>query len=263
MRLLLVQTDIAWQSPGENFPAIEGLLRDAEQPFDVCILPEMFSTGFTMAPAACPRDTGQRSVDQLKTWSRTYDAAFCASTVYPVAGGFANRMFLVAAGEVLGHYDKRHLFRPAGESEAYVAGEGLPPVVAYRGCRFLLQVCYDLRFPVAANNVGDRYDVALYVASWPSARGAHWTALLRARAIENQAYVAGVNRVGADGNGFVYSGDTAAFGPLGDALAEGGAASGTTGVTLDLDGLRDVRQRLPFLRDADRFTLHDARTEVA
>ena len=255
MRLLLAQTDIAWHRPADNFTTIEGLLRDAGQPFDVCVLPEMFSTGFTMTPEDCPPDAGDASVARLRAWSLEYDAAFTGSTVYPVAGGFANRMFFVAAGEVLAHYDKRHLFRPAGEADVYTAGEGLPEVVTYRGARFLLQVCYDLRFPVASSNVGDRYDVALYVASWPAARRAHWTALLRARAIENQAFVAGLNRVGTDGNDLSYAGDSVVFGPLGEVLAEGPTGQGTLACTLDLRGLRETRARLPFLRDADGFAL--------
>ena len=254
MRALLVQPDLHWHAPGDNFAAIERLLRDAGQPLDLCILPEMFSTGFTMAPGDCPPDTGERSLTQLRTWSLAYGAV-CASTIYPVEGGWANRMFFVADGEVLGHYDKRHLFGLAGETEVYRAGPPAPVIVTYRGVRFLLQVCYDLRFPVTSSNAGGAYDVALYVASWPSARRAHWTALLRARAIENQAYVLGVNRVGHDGNDLDYAGDSVAFGPLGETLADLGNAAGAEVVTLDAEHLRSTRARLPFLRDADAFTL--------
>ena len=256
MRALLVQTDVRWHAPRDNFAAVEGLLRAAGQPFDICVLPEMFSTGFTMDPSACPPDTGQRSLGRLRDWSRAYGACFCASTIYPLEGGFANRMFAVADGEVLGYYDKRHLFRMAGEADAYRPGGPAPVVVTYRGVRLLLQVCYDLRFPVTSSNVGVAYDAAIYVASWPSARRAHWTALLRARAIENQCYVLGVNRVGTDGNGLRYAGESVAFGPLGETVAALGEREGAEAVTLDPGGLADVRERLPFLRDADSFTVH-------
>lgn len=255
MRVLLIQYDIAWQSPGDNFAAVEALLAARTEPFDLCVLPEMFSTGFTMTPGACPPQVGTDSRDRLLAWSEDYDAAFCASTAYAVDGGFANRMFFVADGAVLRHYDKRHLFGMAGEADAYVAGAPGPVVVAYRGWRILLQVCYDLRFPVTSSNVGAAYDLAVYVANWPSPRRLHWSTLLRARAIENQAYVLGVNRVGRDANDLTYAGDSVAHGPLGEELGGPYATAGAYAVTLDPQHLRDTRARLPFLRDADRFEL--------
>lgn len=255
MRVLLLQYDIAWQSPAKNFATIEGLLRDAGQPFDLCVLPEMFSTGFTMTPAACPTDVGERSRERLLAWSQAYGAGFCGSTVYAVEGGYANRMLFAAEGAVLGHYDKRHLFRMAGEADAYVPGGPDSTVVTFGGWRFLLQVCYDLRFPVASSNAGDAYDAAIYVANWPSPRRLHWSTLLRARAIENQAYVIGVNRVGKDGNDYAYAGDTAAYDPLGAPVTGSHEAPGAYAATLDLEHLRATRERLPFLRDADRFAL--------
>ena len=258
MRALLLQYDIAWQSPGANFVTIEGLLRDAGQAFDVCVLPEMFSTGFTMTPGECPAGTGADGLGKLKEWSRTYDAAFCGSTVFPVDGGYANRFFFVAEGEALAYYDKRHLFRMAGETEAYVAGGPTPVVVSWRGARFLLQVCYDLRFPVTSSNVGAGYDVALYVANWPSTRRGHWLGLLRARAIENQAVVLGVNRVGTDANGLDYAGDTVAYDALGQPLLEALDRPGAHAADLGIEALRAIRERLPFLRDADHFTVHES-----
>ena len=255
MRVLLVQTELHWQDPEANFAHFESLLRDAGQAFDLCVLPEMFSTGFTMEPKACPPGTGERSREKLCEWSLTFGAAFCGSTLYPVAGGFANRLFFAADGGVVGHYDKRHLFAMAGEDRVYRAGGVEPVVIERRGWRLLLQVCYDLRFPVTSSNAGDRYDAAVYVASWPSPRRAHWTALLRARAIENQAVVIGVNRIGSDPNGHAYAGDSAAFDGLGEALVALGDRGGARAVELDLDRLRETRRRLPFLRDAESFVL--------
>ncbi len=255
MRVLLVQYDIVWQDPAANFALIETSLDAVGGGFDVCVLPEMFSTGFTMTPDALSPEVGGESLAKLVDWSRRYGAGFCASTVFATDGGYANRMFFVAEGAALGFYDKRHLFRPAGEADVYEAGPSTPVVVEYRGWRWLLQVCYDLRFPVMAHNVGTAYDVALYVANWPRPRRLHWRTLLQARAIENQCYTIGVNRVGVDANDNAYVGDSLAVSAAGEILSDLGDGASATLVTLDLESLTALRTRLPFLRDTDVFTL--------
>ncbi len=255
MRVALLQYDIVWQDPDANFALIEASLDAVEGGFDVCVLPEMFSTGFTMSPGAVSADIGERSLGKLREWSVRYKAGFCGSTVYTTKTGFANRMLFVADREVLGSYDKRHLFRPAGEADVYECGGPDPVIVEYAGWRWLLQVCYDLRFPVMAHNVGTRYDIALYVANWPEPRRLHWRTLLQARAIENQAYVLGLNRVGVDGNGLTYVGDSLAVDGSGALLADLGSSTGASIVDIDLSRLRELRARLPYLRDTDAYRL--------
>ncbi len=255
MRVLLVQYDIVWHDAAANFARIETSLGSAGGGFDLCILPEMFSTGFTMHPGEVDADVGEQSYAKMREWSERYDAGFCGSTVFRTDTGYANRMIFVADGESLGHYDKRHLFRPAGEADVYEPGAATPVVVEFRGWRWLLQVCYDLRFPVMAHNAESGYDAAIYIASWPEARRLHWRTLLQARAIENQAYVIGVNRVGTDGNGLRYVGDSLVVDGSGAIACDLAAAAATEVVVLDLEGLRDLRRRLPFLRDTDSFQL--------
>ena len=257
MRLLFLQYDVVWEDPDANFSKIEAFLDAVEEGFDLCVLPEMFSTGFTMSPRRLPADTGDRSLEMLEGWSTRYAAAFCGSTVYPLpeSGGYVNRMWMVQPGGRAYYYDKRHLFRPAGEAQHYAPGAKDPIIVQVGAWRILLQVCYDLRFPVMSHNVDTRYDLAIYVASWPVARRHHWSALLRARAIENQCYVLGVNRLGRDGNGLDYAGDSVLVDADGEVLVDPRDAAGAFGATLDLGGLGAYRRKLPFLRDTDRFEL--------
>ena len=265
--MTLVQADLAWEDPEANFDHFEGLLaarddaRAAEggPVADLVVLPEMFATGFTMRPARLAPDVGQRAEAWLARQAAARGAWMCASTPYrrPGDGAWANRMLLVSPRGRAVYYDKRHRFAMAGEREAYAPGSERPVVAEVRGWRVLLQVCYDLRFPVFSRNVGgDAYDAAVYVANWPTPRREHWRALLRARAIENQAYVVGVNRVGTDGAGLGYSGDSLAVGPDGALdLDLAGANDRVATARWDASYLRAYRNKLPFGRDGDSFVL--------
>lgn len=259
LRVALAQAELAWHDPEANFAALDALTREAAAGADLVVLPETFPTGFAMDPARAGADVGARAHAFLAGCARRSGAWFCGSTPHylPVAKAYVNRMLVVGPAGQTHHYDKRHRFAMAGEREAYGEGDARPVVVAVRGWRILLQVCYDLRFPVfSRNRAGDGgYDLAVYVANWPRPRREHWTTLLRARAIENQAYVVGVNRTGTDGNGLAYAGGSVAFDAVGAPLVELGEAPAVRAVDLSAGGLADLRAQLPFLRDADGFAL--------
>jgi predicted amidohydrolase len=193
-------------------------------------------------------------VEWLGQHARRCDALVGGSAAIHTAEGAVNRFLLVEPDGTLHQYDKRHLFRMADEQHHYIAGKART-VIQWRGWRILPQICYDLRFPVFSRNRDD-YDLALYVANWPAPRTLHWQALLLARAIENQAFVAGCNRVGCDGNQHEYSGDSRIISPQGEILAAGESCqAGSVDAALSLSELRAYRERFPAWRDADGFTL--------
>ncbi|KAA1192849.1 amidohydrolase [Pseudohalioglobus sediminis] len=252
MKVSLVQRELAWESPAENRDHIADALDAMTERPDLVVLPEMFTTGFSMNAVANAEAPGGPSEQWLQRQARRLDCAITGSIAVRDGEQVFNRM-LFATPEACHHYDKRHLFRMAGEHKRYQGGKARV-VVNWRGWRILLQVCYDLRFPVFSRNRND-YDLALYVANWPAARRAHWRQLLIARAIENLAYVIGVNRIGDDANGLHYSGDSLAIGPEGDIMADLLDQPATTSVTLSAAQLEAYRQRFPAHRDADVFQL--------
>ena len=257
LHLILLQSDLHWEDPEANFAKFRSQCEGIKAS-DLVVLPEMFSSGFTMQPGRLPADIGQKSLEFLQEMARLHKAGFCGSTAWKIgAEGFVNRMLFVDEnGKLLGHYDKRHRFAMAGEDQSYLPGSPNPVILNFKGWRILLQVCYDLRFPVFSRNLGPTYDLAIYVANWPQARHLHWTTLLQARAIENQAFVVGVNRTGEDGNGLQYQGDTCAFDALGKAVLPARQNQGSYAIELLMEELRSTRDKLPFLRDADPYTLH-------
>jgi omega-amidase len=212
----------------------------------------MFSTGFSMNALANAEPVGGGTEAWMLALARRRDCAITGSIAVREADAVYNRM-LFATPEGLQHYDKRHLFTMAGEHRRYSAGRDRV-IVTWRGWRILLQVCYDLRFPIFCRNRGD-YDLALFVANWPDSRRQHWRQLLLARAIENQACVIGVNRVGSDANGLDYSGDSLAISATGECLLDMLAREGREMVGLDGRDLLAYREKFPFLADADPFEL--------
>lgn len=254
LRTTLVQIPLVWEDPAANRAAI-GTLLDAVTDTDLVVLPEMFTTGFSMsANAAVERHaTGMETLEWMRAQAKRLNAAIAGSVAVRDGEHCYNRLYWVEPDGTTRHYDKRHLFTFAGEQNAYTPGEGRV-VVEWRGWRLMLQICYDLRFPESARNgmAGDRavYDVLLYVANWPEVRRDPWSALLKARAIENQCYVLGVNRVGTDGNGHSYSGDSVVHGAKGEVLAE--ARRGETALIsarLSASELADFRAKFPVLHD--------------
>ena len=252
MKITILQTDIRWADPTWNVNRADEIVRRHEGT-ELFVLPEMFSTGFCTRPQGIAEPAGGKGLEWMRRTADECGCAIAGSIAVEEEGRYYNRFFFVKPGGLIEWYDKKHLFTYGGEHYIYTPGSRRT-VVEWCGVRFLLQVCYDLRFPVWSRNRGD-YDVALYVASWPTPRVEAWKALLRARAIENQCYVVAVNRVGEDPF-CQYSGGSAVINPYGKTLAacEDGCACEAEAV-IDMETLEDFRRKFPVLNDADAFRL--------
>lgn len=244
MRITVLQHDIAWMKPQESMAHLDSLV-DRLAPCDVCVLTEMFSTGFCTEPERVAQPAEGPALRWMRQKARRMDAALAGSVAVEEGGRFYNRFFFVQPDGSTVHYDKRHLFQYGGEDRAYTPGRERV-VVPFRGARFLLMTCFDLRFPQWSACRGD-YDAILYVANWPTKRRLAWQTLLRARAIENQCYVAGANRVGSDPQCH-YSGDSAIIHPYGHELAacKPGHEDFAT-ADIDIEALREFRRKFPVL----------------
>lgn len=252
----LIQTELAWEKPADNRKHIEDMIEaricSLEQPTDLLVLPEMFTTGFSMNALANAEEPCGPTQQWMQAIAQRLDCALTGSIAVHADGGVYNRMLFVTP-ETVAHYDKRHLFRMAGEHKRYLAGDQRI-IVNWRGWRILLQVCYDLRFPVFSRNRDD-FDLALYVANWPAARRMHWRQLLIARGIENQACMVGVNRIGSDARGIDYSGDSLAVAADGIILSDMENENGAARVILSGAALQTYREGFPCQLDADGFQL--------
>lgn len=248
-RVVLVQHDIVWQDVEANLRALEHMLEGVVA--DVVVLPEMFQTGFVVEPSAVV-GAAAATLEWMRRQARRMDAAVVGSFAVREDDRCYNRMYFVRPDGVVEYYDKRHLFSPGGEAECFTAGAERR-VVEWRGVRYLLQVCYDLRFPVWSRQRGD-YDVALYVALWPKPRREVWRTLLRARAIENQAYVIGVNRVGME-PGLEYSGDSMVVDACGRVVMDMESRRGIAVADIDIESLGAFRSKFAVWRDADSFVI--------
>lgn len=253
LSVALVQTALHWHDPAANRALFDRLIADVDPAVDLIVLPEMLSTGFTMASGEVAETMDGETVAWLRYLARKRGAAVAGSLVIDDAGRCFNRLVWMPTDGRETIYDKRHLFRMAGEHEHYAAGESRV-TVQLGDWRIRLSVCYDLRFPVWLRSRGD-YDALLCVANWPAARQTAWNTLLRARAVENLCYTVAVNRIGRDGNGVDYRGGSAVYGPEGEALAEVFDREAVVTVSLDLDELDTYRQRFPAWRDADGFKI--------
>jgi predicted amidohydrolase len=254
MRAAIVQHDIKWGDPDQNLRQLTTLL-SRQAGADLYVLTETFATGFMAEGSAEQADQQWHSIfSWMQQQARQLDAAIAGSVAMQDENGqLRNRLYFVRPDGSYDYYDKRHLFTFAGESDKYVAGNRRV-IVEWRGVRFLLQVCYDLRFPVFSRNCGD-YDAILYVANWPQSRRDVWQTLLKARAIENQCFVIGVNRCGSD-KACEYLGDSAVINAYGRTIAA--CTPGTTEVAtaeLSLDELHHFRNKFPVLDDADGFEI--------
>lgn len=248
-KVALIQTDIRWRSVDYNLQVVEQMIASAP-PSDLYVLSEAFATGFGTEPAEAAKAESDIAALMSRVATRR-NCAICGSLIVEREGRYRNRLLFVTPNGVQ-HYDKRHLFSIGGEGEMYAAGKERQ-VVEWRGIRWLLATCYDLRFPVWLRNRGD-YDAMICVASWPAARAEVWSTLLRARAIENVAYVVGVNRVGDDPTTH-YAGGSVAFNYRGEALTAHTDAAGVLCAEIDTDAQQAFRHKFPVERDADYFEL--------
>ena len=248
MRVTILQRDIEWANPTMNVQRAEAAIgRNAGA--DLYVLPEMFSTGFCTQPEGIAESSESDTLKWMQRKAAEINAAIAGSVAVEAQGKFYNRFYFVKPDGSVTHYDKKHLFTYGGEHLRFTAGEERV-VVEWRGVRILLEVCYDLRFPIWARNRGD-YDMILYVASWPTPRVAAWSALLVARAIENLCYVAGVNRVGTD-PACEYCGGSVIIDPYGKVIAAcADNEECEVSAEVDMEVLEAFREKFPVLKDAD------------
>jgi len=258
LRVTMIQADLAWQDPIANRRELAAHLRGLAGHTDLIVLPEMFTTGFSMDAAALAEPMDGATIGWLREEAAAVGCAITGSLIVAEGGRHYNRLVWAAPDGGFAHYDKRHLFRMAHEHEHYAAGSERV-TVELKGWRICPLVCYDLRFPVWSRNRDD-YDVLLYVANWPSRRRTAWSTLLRARAIENVCYVVGVNRVGKDGNGASYAGDSVALDFLGQVLGGDRGGDFVETVVLDRETLATFRRDFPVHLDADDFVLQAGNT---
>lgn len=255
LRISMIQSHIIWEDKDENLGYYGELIRRVSGKTDIAVLPETFSTGFSMNVENLADTTDGTTIATVKEWAQKYKLAVVGSFIALDNDKYYNRAFFITPEGEEYYYDKRHLFRMAEEDSYFSAGQR-KVIVPYKGWNICLQVCYDLRFPVWSRNVDNEYDLLIYVANWPEARKRVWKTLLQARAMENMAFVCGVNRVGIDGKGFVYRGDSMIFSPKGKKLADAGKREEITRTcTLDKEDLAKLRKKFPAWMDADRFEI--------
>jgi omega-amidase len=253
LRLTLVQTDLFWHDPAANRRMLDDTLRALAGVTDLVVLPEMFTTGFTMEPERAAEVASGPSIEWMRDTARRLDAVVTGSISTLDGGRFFNRLTWMRPDGTSATYDKRHLLRMAGEHTHYTAGTRRL-VVELNGWRICPMICYDLRFPVWSRNRDD-YEVLIYVANWPSRRRHAWHTLLKARAVENLCYSVGVNRLGADGVNVAYTGDTMAFDFFGQPLFADSERPFVQTVTLQRAALEEHRSLFPAQLDADRFEI--------
>jgi len=232
-------------------------IRDIQDPTEIIVLPEMFTTGFSMQPEKFAETMDGPTIDWMRRLSAEKRAIITGSIIIEENENYYNRLIWMLPNGQLGYYDKRHLFAFAGEDQHYTSGNKRL-IASVKGWKINLQICYDLRFPVWARQQSSEtpeYDVLVYVANWPESRSHAWKSLLIARAIENQCYVIGVNRVGEDGNGIAHSGDSMVVDPLGQVLLQLSNAEAFETVAISKQELEEGRTRFPFWKDADSFTI--------
>lgn len=260
----IIQTYLHWEDKQANLRMLEDKLRNLQEPTQIVLLPEMFSTGFSMNPEALAETMDGETIAWMKEQSAKYKIVLAGSVIIKEEENFYNRLLWMLPNGQYGFYDKRHRFAFAGEDGQYTAGSKRT-IASVMGWKINLQVCYDLRFPVWARQqlqsnedktLRPEYDVLIYVANWPERRSHAWKTLLCARAIENQSYVIGVNRVGKDGNDIYHSGNSMVIDPLGEVLYHKADDEDTFTITLQKAHLENVRSKFPFWKDGDAFAIH-------
>ena len=284
LTITTIQADLQWEDKTANLRHLEEMILGIAQPTEIVILPEMFSTGFSMRPEALAEPMDGSTMGWMKKIAAEKKIILTGSLIIEEGGHYFNRLIWMLPNGQFGYYDKRHRFAYAGEDEKYTAGNKRL-IASVKGWKINLLVCYDLRFPVWSRQGSARgaagaaslpgagegetgatperapgagsleYDLLIYVANWPERRSHAWKTLLQARAIENQSYTVGVNRVGKDGNDIHYGGDSMIVDPLGEVLYQGSPEEGMFTYTLRKEKLEEARSRYPFWRDADHFSI--------
>lgn len=264
LTITTIQANLVWEDSAANLQLFEEKINSIKEKTEVIILPEMFSTGFSMNPSKLAEQMDGKSVQWMKKMAAAKGVIVTGSLIIEEEGNYYNRLIWMLPNGQFGHYDKRHLFAYAGEHRQYTPGNKRL-IASVKGWKINLLVCYDLRFPVWArqshnnsdesHNGAPEYDLLIYVANWPERRIHAWKTLLQARAIENQCFVAGLNRVGNDGLNIYHSGDSMIVNALGEVLYTKSHEEDIHTITLEKERLEEVRAKLPFLEDSDNFII--------
>jgi len=259
LNITVVQKDLVWEDKRANLDGFEKIIAGCKDKMEVVLLPEMFNTGFSMKPAELAETMDGETLQWMKRIASARKIILAGSLMIKENESYFNRLVWMLPTGDYGYYDKRHLFAYAGEDAHYTSGQKRL-IASVKGWKINLQVCYDLRFPVWARQAGEaednvEYDVLVYVANWPDKRVHAWRTLLQARAIENQCYVVGVNRVGNDGSGHQYPGSSMVVDAMGTPVYDAGDKEEIFTYTLKIEEVNGVRSKLPFLRDADHFII--------
>lgn len=256
MVVSIIQSELHWQNPAANRAMFEEKIWQIDQPTDLIILPEMFTTGFSMEAQKLAEAMNLATHRWMQQMAAQTQAVVVGSFICVQGGAYFNRLLWMEPDGNYDYYDKRHLFRMAKEHHHYTAGERLI-IKEWKGWKILPLICYDLRFPVWSRNVDQAYDLAIYVANWPEVRRAPWRTLLKARAIENLSYVVGVNRVGKDGNDIPYAGDSTVIDFKGEVIFEKTQEEAIYTTVLNKEALTKFRTKFPAHLDADTFAIEN------
>ena len=256
LTITIIQANLFWENKKANLEMLTQKINSITTATELVVLPEMFSTGFSMQPEKLAETMDGKTMNWMKNIATTKKIILTGSIIIKEENKFYNRLIWMLPTGQYYHYDKRHLFAFANEHQHYTAGNKRV-IAQVKGWKINLQVCYDLRFPVWARQANEaEYDVLLYVANWPERRSHAWKTLLTARAIENQSYVVAVNRVGNDGNNIYHSGNSMVIDAQGNELYHKTDEEDVFTITLQKEALQEVRNKFPFLKDADKFSLN-------
>ncbi len=254
LKITIVQTQLHWENIKSNLELFDSIMDRINSDTDLIILPEMFTTGFSMNTEKLALPMKGASVSWMKKKAREKNADITGSMIIKENGKIFNRLIWVKPSGELFYYDKKHLFRFNNEDKFFTPGS-TKTIVELKGWNICPFICYDLRFPVWTRNYKKEYDIAIFVANWPEIRASHWRTLLRARALENQAYIVGVNRIGKDGNGLEYRGDSSIISPDGNIIFQKSFKPCIHTETISPDDIRKYRADFPAWKDADDFLI--------
>ena len=253
MKIALIQSNLIWENPDENRKYFEQKINSITKEIDLIVLPEMFTSGFTMNPKLIVETMNGETITLLKSLAKAKNCAITGSLIITENNNFYNRLIFIFPSGEIEHYDKKHLFSLAGEDKIYTSGK-TKLIIEYKGLKICPLICYDLRFPVFSRNT-ENYDVLIYVANWPKPRISAWDILLKARAIENMCYTIGVNRIGLDENNHEYIGHSQAIDFLGNSILEPQENEGVFIIVLDKQKMLETRNKFGFLNDKDTFKI--------